>query len=454
MSDTPLQRTRRSFTLLVPGKRSEPDPQDAQRYWDPIESAWPQWGCEPLANIRTMPWALSAIGESLGSAVVAYIGADDDQAMVFKLIDHLWEQAIPLVLVFDDLTPARQRLGGRGVLVVPSDATPQSIAATLHALAERQQMIESLRSELRVARRFQGGLRGEIDKIHEELQLAASVQREFLPRTLPQAETVDVQIYFRPAGYVSGDIYDVQKLDEHHLGFFIADAVGHGVPAALMTMVLLRSLTTTAHDAVSKTILPPGEVLENLNNEMIHRHGDVPRFATAAYGIIDTRDRTVTIAGAGHPAPIIVSPDKTRGIETSGGLLGVFPEATFDEAEFTLADDEMLILYSDGFETAFPGESSDEYTRRVPSNRYMHYFRRTADTWRQDNLRSAMDELACKLNSQSGSMHPIDDLTALVLVPARTAPLDRLFREDTGESNRQSKAPAPRPVKSDVSASS
>ncbi|MCA9293564.1 MAG: serine/threonine-protein phosphatase, partial [Phycisphaerales bacterium] len=296
-------------------------------------------------------------------------------------------------------------------------------------------------SELRVARRFQGGLRGEIDKIHEELQLAASVQREFLPRKLPQADTVDIQLYYRPAGYVSGDIYDVQKLDDHHLGFFVADAVGHGVPAALMTMVLLRSLTTTVPGPEGRTILPPGAVLENLNNEMILRHGDVPRFATAAYGIVDTRDRTVTIAGAGHPAPVVLGPDGTRAIETSGGLLGVFPEATFDEAEFVLQPDDMLIIYSDGFETAFPGDGADDYARRVPSNRYMHFFRQTAETWRADNLRAAMDELAGKLNAQSGSLHQIDDLTALVLVPARTTPLDRLFRGQAGKGAHAPKEP-------------
>ncbi|MCA9294707.1 MAG: hypothetical protein KDA20_12930, partial [Phycisphaerales bacterium] len=142
--DAPIQRAKRAFTVLAPGAGRDPKPSDTNTYWAPIAEAWPAWGCEPLGQVRTLPWALAAIGDSLGEAVIAFVNADDDQAIVFKLIDHLWEQAVPLVLVFDELTPARQRLGGRGVMVVPSSAPSAMLASILHTLAERQQMVESL----------------------------------------------------------------------------------------------------------------------------------------------------------------------------------------------------------------------------------------------------------------------------------------------------------------------
>jgi sigma-B regulation protein RsbU (phosphoserine phosphatase) len=53
---------------------------------------------------------------------------------------------------------------------------------------------------------------------------------------------MDFGVLYRPAGYVSGDIYNVAKARRPHTGFFIADAVGHGVPAALLTMIISRSL--------------------------------------------------------------------------------------------------------------------------------------------------------------------------------------------------------------------
>ena len=49
---------------------------------------------------------------------------------------------------------------------------------------------------------------------------------------------------FRPAGYVSGDLYDVARLDERRIGFYVADAVGHGMPAALLTMFIKHALVT------------------------------------------------------------------------------------------------------------------------------------------------------------------------------------------------------------------
>ena len=65
----------------------------------------------------------------------------------------------------------------------------------------------------------------QITQIDEEMRLAARLQVDFLPRTLPEVDGVAFNVFFRPASYVSGDIYDVTRLDEDHIGFFVADAL-------------------------------------------------------------------------------------------------------------------------------------------------------------------------------------------------------------------------------------
>ncbi|MBL0927848.1 MAG: SpoIIE family protein phosphatase [Phycisphaerales bacterium] len=417
-------------------------PETAQvRSWRPVAESWPACAGQPRLQIVPLERACESPADLLGSAVLAAVDDHRDPAAVFKLVDHLWELGVPGVLVFPQLDARRIRLGGKGILVMDEHTPPMVVAATLNALAERQAAIEGLQAELRTARRFHGGLRGEIDKIHDELQLAALVQREFLPRELPQGGGLELQVFFRPAGYVSGDIYDVQRLDEHRIGFFVADAVGHGVPAALMTMVLTRSLTTRVTLAGQTTLLAPAEVLARLNRDMVHRHEETPRFATAVYGIIDTRDRTVTVAGAGHPSPLLISPaDHQPGragedcpgvqkIETGGGLLGVFPDENYEQVTFTLGPQDTLVIYSDGFETAFPAPGADEYGRRVPTKHFVDHFAEVARSRRELGLAASVRNLARSLDGQAGSLHQLDDLTALVIAPADAeTDLDRLFR--------------------------
>lgn len=430
---------------LVSARRSAPRgtaPTDEQ-LWDAIAAAWPGAGPRPVACPMALDRAVNAELAATDS-VVLLIGdetADDEQ--LFRLVDSLWGHAGAGVLLFATVDERVRRLGGRGVMVMPMDTPPGVIAATLCALAERQPAVSGLLAELRIARRFQGGLRGEMDRINDEMQLAASVQRELLPRTLPCVPNVDFHVLFRPCGYVSGDIYDVQVLDEHHVGFFIADAVGHGVPAALMTMLLARSLSVR-ETGPGGGFFSPSEVLERLNMDLIQRHSDVPRFATAVYGVVDCRDRTVTIAGAGHPRPLRIRPTSIQTVETDGGLLGVFPEDRFDQVSFRLEADEMLVMFSDGFETAFPEPGLDDHGRKVPNRRFVESFERMATTWRERGAAAAVSGLAHSLDEQSGSLHQIDDLTLLTLVPAADRPLDRLFMA-SGLQGRSGGAPKPAP---------
>ena len=174
-----------------------------------------------------------------------------------------------------------------GALVKPLDEDDRVIAAALCGLLHRQPEVRHLRHEVALARRCHGGLESRISRIQDELQLAAMVQRELLPASLPKVMGLDFGVLWRPAHYVSGDIYDVARLDDDHVGVFIADAVGHGVPAALMTMVICRSLVPKLVSGSSYRLLEPAEVLDRLNHDMIRRQGRSTRFATAAYALID-----------------------------------------------------------------------------------------------------------------------------------------------------------------------
>ncbi|HVZ94104.1 MAG TPA: SpoIIE family protein phosphatase [Phycisphaerales bacterium] len=412
------------------------DPEVAQaRYWRPISDHWPAFSTPP--QIYFVRFDDDAIEEKLTAAEAVLIldAHAEHPTTVQLLLDRLGDGLTPAVIIADE--PGRfARQNSESAFALHPDTPAPVVAATLAAALCRQHAVRSLEDEARLLRRFQGGMRVEMEKLQDELQLASSVQREFLPKTLPAVPNIDFHVLFRPCGYVSGDIYDVQRLDEHHVGFFLADAVGHGVPAALMTMVIARGITMKVITNDGYRLLRPAEVLSRLNEEMIARHGNGSRFSTAVYGIIDCRTREVTLAGAGHPPPLRLAvsdhPEdasnvETTKVETSGGLLGIFPGAEYDEATFTLGDNEMLLIHSDGFETAFPVVGVDAKQRRLPNHHFVDHFTRLARAWNRGGMNGALHDLANEIDKQSGSLHQLDDLTALAIVPSRVNALDHLF---------------------------
>ncbi len=434
-------RPDRPITLIAPGRLEETH----ARVWRRVCSFWPRPTDPPEVQLLELDEALEKPENIHGSAVLAVYHDDEPPPItIHALADALQSQMIPAIALVPRIEEHPATIAGDEMMLLDSSAAPVIVASSLFALAERQPAIAALLRENAALRRFQQGLRGQIEKVNEELQLASQVQRDFLPKDLPRASGIELAAFFRPCGYVSGDIYDVQRLGEHHLGFFVADAVGHGVPAALMTMALARTLHIAEIRGEDDEVVAPGEALGRINREMIRRHGPTPRFATAVYGVIDLRTMRVTVASAGHPPVLLFKPDGVDRVNADGSLLGVFPDDVYGETSFTLGDDEVLVVHSDGFETAFPEKHVDQHSRRLPTTNYLERFAEMYDAAmhperalnsegdRPDHLRgrpglvhpgmgrldSALQVLAHNLDNQAGSLHQVDDLTAIVF--ART----------------------------------
>src|SRR4051812_33383192 len=166
----------------------------------------------------------------------------------------------------------------------------------IQKLEEVQVEMDGLRDEVNLLRRRDETLNFYMHRLDEELRLAARLQQDFLPKTLPQIGQVHFHTLFRPAGYVSGDLYDVMRLDEFNIGFYMADAVGHGVPAALLTMFIKNALITKHINADGYRSLAPSEVMNNLNQLLIEQHLSASTFATAVYGMINVKTHVVTFS--------------------------------------------------------------------------------------------------------------------------------------------------------------
>ncbi|MCH8164861.1 MAG: serine/threonine-protein phosphatase [Planctomycetes bacterium] len=386
-----------------------------------LAEAWTETPAANLSTVRLGELNPDHIQELDGVVMVVDAATKHSHCLVPLAV--LEEMHVPvLALVHGSLKPSNI-FEHASAMVVDRCTVGAAVCLRLSGLLHRQREVNHLCREIAPAERSQGRLRAEITKIHEDLHLAAIVQRDFLPRELPSLHGVTLAALWRPAHHVSGDIYDVMLLDDDHLGIFLADTVGHGASAALMTMVVCQSLTTRVLEGSTWRILSPADVLTQLNAEMIRRQRKATRFATAVYCVINCRSRVMALAGAGHPPPLFIRADgRCEELETSGGLLGVFSEETYDQVELELEVGDDLLLYTDGFELAFPHADSDAYQQRLPTTRYRREFEKLGGLGSPQEM---IETINRQLDIQQGSLHQVDDLTLISLHAGALVPAER-----------------------------
>ncbi|MEV6023074.1 SpoIIE family protein phosphatase [Streptomyces sp. NPDC052036] len=192
-----------------------------------------------------------------------------------------------------------------------------------------------------------------------EHKMAVTLQRSLLPRGQPEQEALDVAWRYLPAEGrgVGGDWFDVIPLSCARVALVIGDVVGYGLHAAA-TMGRLR---TAVHN-FSTLDLPVDEVLGNLDDLVVRmdneerpngaaegHEGEGVTGATCLYAIYDPVTGTCTMARAGHPGPLVVSPEgvvSSPEVPASAPLgLGGYP---FETAQLRLAEGSQLVLYTDG----------------------------------------------------------------------------------------------------------
>ena len=99
-------------------------------------------------------------------------------------------------------------------------------------------------------------------------------------------------------------------------------------------------------------------------------------------------------------------------LDSQGGLLGVFENEVYKQTEVDLDLGDRLLLYSDGFEQAFPQANGDESNTRVPTEVYLEEFEKLCSS---GTPQETIDAVGDRLDQQSGSLHQIDDLTLICL---------------------------------------
>ena len=192
-------------------------------------------------------------------------------------------------------------------------------------------------------------------RIEAQLEIARAVQLELLPDNDPELENFEISAYIFPTEEVSGDYYDWVKIFDDQIGITVADAVGKGIPAALLMAFLRASLRSGVQIGYA-----PHIALAKVNNllwDSVEEH----QFITGIYGILDSTNRTFVFSNAGHNPPVIVNPDgEYRFVEYGDLPLGMFFDIHYHQHFIRFEKGQVMVIYTDGI-TEATNEAGEEY---------------------------------------------------------------------------------------------
>jgi sigma-B regulation protein RsbU (phosphoserine phosphatase) len=194
------------------------------------------------------------------------------------------------------------------------------------------------------------------DRLEHELKVVSAVQRGLLPRHLPSVPGLSLSVFYATSRYAGGDYYDLIELPGGRLALLVADAEGHSAPAAVM-----MAMTCALFRAYPGDFAEVGAVIDHINTHLCKVNET--SFVTAVYAVFDPTGRTLHLARAGHPHPIVYRPSEERTIELA--CEGVLPMGwdRYDrvpENEFDLLPGDRLLFFTDGISERF-NPSGDQY---------------------------------------------------------------------------------------------
>lgn len=243
-------------------------------------------------------------------------------------------------------------------------------------------------------------------RMDHDLEIARDIQGILLPSKAPDFPGYEITGINIPARQVSGDYYDYIRVDEHRLGVAIADVSGKGVPASLIMAMCRSALRSEAAGKISAA-----DVLRRVNAQL---YPDIKEdmFISMAYLILDTSANTVTLARAGHDAPLWyrAADRSVEKVTPKGMALGIDSGDVFNRvcADFTfeLAAEDCLLLYTDGATEALDDEGLEFGLPRLVQSLQV-----SAPSGAQGIIRRLREDLA----SFMGKYPQYDDVTMIAI---------------------------------------
>ena len=241
----------------------------------------------------------------------------------------------------------------------------------------------------------------EKERMERELELAATIQREILPREIPSFPGLTIAAENRSTRQVGGDYFDFFPLSGERFAFVVADVSGKGVPAALLVSTLASAIHLQIEDART-----PAELVQRVHRHLC-RFSRARKFATLFLGIFHSGSGDLQYVSAGHdPALVARAGGELEWLPATGRPVGIFWDSTWTEAKTNLAAGDRLCVYTDGIT-----EAQNPMQEEFGAGRLAAYFSRVAGM----PVKEAASRLFGEVLLFAGEAAQYDDQTLLLL---------------------------------------
>jgi sigma-B regulation protein RsbU (phosphoserine phosphatase) len=288
------------------------------------------------------------------------------------------------------------RLGAADYVAKPFN--PDEVRARVSTHLRLRQLNRSLQ-------RLNAELLAKQARLEEDLRAAADIQRALIPRAHQPLPRFSAAWRFVPCSTVGGDIFNVHALEGSCAAVYMLDVSGHGVPSAMVTVSVARTLSPDGGVVLRGGVAPPREVMRELEREYPFERFE--RFFTVSYLLVDTATGQVRYSSAAHPPPLLIPHEGPARVLPEGGpLLGLGAVDALEEGEVRLSPGDRLVLYTDGaFELTAPdGEAFG--LERLHGLLARH---------RDLDVEALCDRVLQELEGFRGGAPAEDDITLLVL---------------------------------------
>ncbi len=224
-------------------------------------------------------------------------------------------------------------------------------------------VLQSKISELNGLLREREKLMQQHEMLREELALAREVQQSMLPGYFPEHPHLQFVAHYHPALEIGGDFYDTIPLADGKIGVLIADVTGHGIQAALITVLLKSAFAEWRDEEIS-----PRDMLVAFNT-LLFRVLPTNIFVAALILVLDSETNACQLANSGIPHPFHVKRNagEVQRIPANGLLLGIADEDTFmpgEERTFQLERGDKLLFYTDGL-SEIEGQDQRQFENQI-----------------------------------------------------------------------------------------
>lgn len=259
------------------------------------------------------------------------------------------------------------RLGAADYLIKPLEDLAMLEHSVRRALDRSRLRLENrrYREQLETANR---DLQASLHLLQEDQDAGRQVQMNMLPVTPWTSDDFHFAHQIIPSLYLSGDFVDYFRVDEHRIGFYLADVSGHGASSAFVTVLLKFMTTRLLYESRRFRTLrefKPSEVLDHINRGLINCK--LGKHVTMLGGVIDQERNVLHYSIGGHlPMPVLFDGTSARYLEGRGLPVGLFVDATYNNFEIPLPERFSLTLLSDGILDLLPGDTLKDKESALP----------------------------------------------------------------------------------------